>query len=179
MLPIYENFRDFEAPVWLKPTVERLLSSLAPEHTAGLQSIVLTNAATVKGKTGRVGRRKYHRNKCGGFYHRATRNDQAWIEVLVDNTLGRMPRFLLRIQFFRDAAVGRTLYHEIGHHLDATLGAATRAGEAAAEDWRKRLSKLHGRKRYSYLRPLRTPLRLLVRILRAVSRLARRVSGAA
>ena len=179
MIPIYESFRDYTSPPWVKPTVERLLSSLAPEHLAGLQSVVLTNASTVKGKTGRVGRRKYNRNECGGFYHRASRNDQAWIEVLVDNAIERMPRFLLRLQFFRDAAVARTLYHEIGHHLDATLGAAARSGEVAAEDWRKRLSKMHGRKRYAYLRPLKAPLRLLVRILSTVSRLAHRVSRAA
>jgi hypothetical protein len=69
--------------------------------------------------------------------------------------------------------VSQTLFHEIGHHLDATLGSAARSQESAAEDWCRRLSRMHFRKRYWYLRPvLKAGLMLLVLLRRLTSRLS-------
>jgi hypothetical protein len=77
------------------------------------------------------------------------------VELVVDNILPpALPRVLLWFQVIRDARIAATLYHEIGHHLDSTIGAATRQGEAAADDWQMRLMTLHMRKRYWYLHPL-------------------------
>jgi hypothetical protein len=155
---IHENYKDYTPPPWVKPAVERLLASLAPEHIAGLESIVLTDAASIgKGRTHRVGKRKYRRSECRGFYNPRTRTSAAWIQLVVDNVIAGwdtwMPRFL------RDAIISRTLYHEVGHHLEHTVGAATRRGEAAAEDWRRRLARIHFGRRYPILS-------LLVRLLR-------------
>jgi hypothetical protein len=36
--------------------------------------------------------------------------------------------------------VGRVLFHEVGHHLDATLGSVGRTGEGSAHAWEARLS---------------------------------------
>ena len=57
MIEIHESYKGtFLAPAWFRPTVERLLKSLRPEHLGGLQSVVLTNSASIgRGKTRRVG----------------------------------------------------------------------------------------------------------------------------
>src|SRR5437762_12971135 len=47
-----------------------------------------------------------------------------------------------------------SLVVEVGHHLDNTLGAAARNGEAAAESWNKRLMVSYFHKHYWYLIPL-------------------------
>lgn len=89
-----------------------------------------------------------------------------------------MPRQLLRLQFFRDACVAETLYHEIGHHLEHTVGAATRQGEDAADDWCRRLKRIHFRKRYRYVVPVLKPLARLSRVIRKLlRRTARQVVG--
>jgi hypothetical protein len=75
---------------------------------------------------------------------------------------------LLRFQFFRDVAIGKSLYHEVGHHLHETVGSATSGGENAAHDWQRRLLRRHVRKRYWYLRPLRPILRMLAWLLRGL-----------
>jgi hypothetical protein len=162
MVEIIENYKDHVAPAYVRQSIERLVSSLSPEHIGGLQSIVLTNSGAVgSGKTHRIRGRKYRRNACGGFYHHATQTDRAWIEIIVDTTIPPLPRLLTFFRAVPDLLLANSLYHEVGHHLDATIGSASRAGEAAAEDWRRRLTKIHTRKRYWYL----VPLFLLIRML--------------
>ena len=167
VIPIHENYKEYQAPLWVRPTVERLLASLQSQHIGGLRSVVLSDSAAVgRGRTGRVKGRKYNRHDCRGFYHEAWRGEAPWIELVIDNILASQAASLLRWQLFRDLAIGRTLYHEVGHHLHATVGSAAEGGEASAENWRKRLSKLHGRKRYWYLRPLRLFLLAFLWLLR-------------
>jgi hypothetical protein len=64
-----------------------------------------------------------------------------------------MPRALMRVPLLRNIALADTLFHEIGHHLDNTIGAPARRGEAAAEAWQVRLLKFYFRKQYWYLLP--------------------------
>jgi hypothetical protein len=90
--------------------------------------------------------------------------------------LADLPRPLFAVPLARDMVVSETLFHELGHHLDATLGAAARGGEAAAEDWSHRLTRAYLRKRYWYLRPLIKAGGLLVAAFR---RLTGRSSGPA
>ena len=145
---VVESYRDYVPPGWIRPAVERLLGSLAPEHIGGLGAVILTNAASLRdARTGRVRGRKYRRRECLGFYHRATRDGRAWIELIVDNIV---PRWSLPLNPIRDAVVGFTLYHEIGHHLHETVGSAKRGGEASADDWAMRLLALHARRRYNF-----------------------------
>lgn len=117
--------------------------------------MVLTNSSGVgKGKTSRVNGRKYKRAHCLGFYNPGSRNQAPWIEIVVDRTIESFPTFLTRFNVVRDNLLAGTLYHEIGHHLHETVGSAARGGEASAEDWRKRLTRLHNRRCYGYLRPV-------------------------
>ncbi len=57
------------------------------------------------------------------------------------------------IPMFRNLALCDTLFHEIGHHLDRTIGSPTHGSEATAEAWRARLLVAWFRKRYWYLAP--------------------------
>ena len=141
--------------------------SLPLQHVGGLQSVILTDSASIgKGKTQRVAGRKYDRNACRGFYHQEWRGQPAWIQLVTDNILVSCPTALLRFQLFRDIEVGDTLYHEVGHHLHLTVGSARRGGEETAEYWCKRLTRLHFRRRYWYLRPVVVALKTPVRFLR-------------
>lgn len=173
MIDIHENYKAFLPPPWFRPTVERLLESLPPEHLGGLQSVVLTNSASIgRGKTHRVRGRKFQRKDCRGFYYRQWRGQPAWIQLVTDNVVNGsdFPTFLLRFQLFRDLAVAEPLYHEVGHHLHETVGSATPGGKEAAEYSRKRLSKIHVRIRYWYLRPI-------VLVLKPFIRLVQRTNG--
>ena len=167
MVEIVENYKNYEPPTFVRASIERLLASLSPEHFSGLQSVVLTNSETIgRGKTQRVRGRKYRRNTCRGFYHYATRRNRAWIEVVVDTTVSHLPRVLLLSSAVPDLLLAQALYHEVGHHLDATAGSASRGGEAAAEDWRRRLTKIHIRREYWYLFPVFIVLRFIFRLFR-------------
>jgi hypothetical protein len=171
VLEIIDDYRNFEPPKWFRPTVVRLLASLAPEHVGSLRAVVLTNATAIgKGKTRRVGGRKYRRDACLGFYHGSHRGQQPWIQLVVDNITRSAPPSMLRLQVFRDLVVSKTLFHEIGHHLDRTVGSASRGGEFSADDWQKRLTKRHMRSKYWYLR-------LVLAALRPVAGIARKIVG--
>jgi len=156
LVDIHENYRDYVPPSWVRATVERLMASLTAEHVGNLEAIVLTNSARVpKGKTNRVAGRKYQNRECLGFYHPATSQGRAWIELVVNNIVTQSGgRRLPSLNMVRDLLVGMTLYHEIGHHLHETLGSAERGGEASADDWSSRLSGVHIHKRYGHLESL-------------------------
>ena len=178
VIAIHENYRGYEPPSWFQPTVERLVQSLDAQHMAGLRSIVLSSSAAIgRGKTGRVKGRKYQRSDCRGFYHPSWRGEQPWIELVVDNIVTAHSTSLLRWQLFRDLFVAQTLYHEVGHHLQETVGSAAHSGEASAEDWQERLGKLHGRKHYWYPRPMRPVIRAAMWFLRRIATRKRTQSG--
>jgi hypothetical protein len=168
---IQVNYASGSPPVWIEPCVRRLLASLPAEYTAGIGAIVLSDRRAVgKGKTARVGGKKYPRQSCLGFYHARTSNQQAWIELVVENLVAESSKLPFShsfwILFLQDMMIASTLYHEIGHHLDLTFGAAARTGEQAADDWSRRLRILHIRKRYWYLNPVSRLLHLARRALK-------------
>jgi hypothetical protein len=139
-IPIRESYENYIPPRWVQPTVERLLSSVS-DSCAGLSAIVLTNSQ-LSSKFGR--RKRHHRGKVViGRYHSQIRCEPAWIELVVDRILEDVPRGLLWTQYVRDFQLGHVLFHEVGHHLDHTVGSAARAGEPM---------RRHLRKYYSHLR---------------------------
>jgi hypothetical protein len=165
---IYENYKNYIPPHGVKASIEKLLSGVPKEFLGGLESVVLTNSESIgKGTTRRVQGRKYLRNSCGGFYHHRHKGNRPWIEIVVDNTLGDTPPLILWIPLIRELMLAGTLFHELGHHLDTTVGAPAPTGEAAAEAWSKRLSRTYFQRRYWYVwRPLRLitfPLRRAIR----------------
>jgi hypothetical protein len=119
----------------------------------------LTNGDAIgRGKTRRVAGQKYARRECLGFYHPKRDGEPTWIEIVVDNIVEscfgpRMPRFMPYIPVARNLAFASTLFHEVGHHLEHTIGAPAPNGEAAAEAWQKRLLRSYFFKSYWYFVP--------------------------
>lgn len=166
ILPVREDYRDYRPPKWVEKSIRRLLQSLSSAHVGGLSAIVLTESSKVgKGRAARARGRKYQLRECLGFYRRAHAGEPAAVFLIVDNILQSRPQFHW-LQFARDAMLGDVLYHEVGHHLHATVGSHAAGGETAAEAWKTRLGRLHFRRRYWYLRPLARPARVLLRVLR-------------
>jgi hypothetical protein len=181
MIPVYENYKDYQPPRYAYSAIVNLLSKLPKQYLSGLQSVVLTNAMAIgRGKTCRVNGKKYIRHECLGFYHPKKKGEAPWIEIVVDNVIAaffasHMPHILWRLPVVRNMRFADTLFHEIGHHLDYTLGAPARSGEAAAEEWKKRLLRSYARKHYWYLVPLMRyalapVLKLLMAILKGAAR---------
>jgi len=173
MIPIAEDFDAYAPPAWVTPTVSRLLDSLPPEHLLGLSSIVLTETAkTRKVKMTRKAGRKYSPDWRLGFYRPAWRGEMPAIYLIIDNILSEGRPWL---QFGRDFAIGHVLYHEIGHHLNAKVGSISGNEEDSADAWRRKLWRIHARKRYWFLRPV---FRVLASVVRPVARMARRRAAA-
>lgn len=169
MVVIRQDYKEYVPPRWVTPTVERLVGSLADAHFNGLSAIVLTEASQVKGR--KDGRRPRANRSAiaAGRYHQRWRGEPAWIELIVDNVVRDIPRPLRFLQFARDVAFARVLFHEVGHHLHATVGSAGREGESGARAWERRLSIMHFRQRYWFVRPLSPFFRPLASALRTVA----------
>jgi hypothetical protein len=174
VVPIHSDFKTGVEPRWMRKTVERLLASLPDTHYKGLGAIVLTETEVTRNRRrGRRSRRSRH-GTILGTYHPAWNGQSAWIELVVDQIVKDLPRPLDRIPVAREITVGRVLFHEIGHHLDATLGSVGRTGEHGAEAWEARLSSQYLRRRYGYLRRLVPVMRVMARIAKAISARQRR-----
>jgi hypothetical protein len=171
VIPISENYEEYRPPAYAYPTIAKLLSSLPDRYLSGLRSVVLTNRKQIgKGKTGRIKGKKHPRYQCLGFYHPEKNGEPPWIELIVDNIIAACfvpgkTHFLIHIPVARKLAFADTLFHEVGHHLDCTIGAPARGGEAAAEAWKKRLLSSYFRRRYWYLAPFMRIAKALVKLM--------------
>jgi hypothetical protein len=162
MIAIHERYEGYEPMLGVRPAIERLLSGLPPGYLSGLESLVLTNSQAVgRGKTGRVRGRKFKRNECLGFYHPVSASCGPWIEIIVDRIIPvEFPKIVQR-EFLFEILLSKTLFHEVGHHLDVTIGSPARAGERAADAWSEILRKEFFRKNHKVLTPvIRAALRL-------------------
>ena len=150
MVPVYENYKDYCPPRIVHRTVVSLLSCLPKGYLSGLRSVVLTNAkATEKGRTIKLKRKKVVRAKCLGFYHPGKRGEPPWIEIVVDNIIAGAPYVFWCIPILRKMMFSGPVFHEVGHHLDCTIGAPARSGEAAV-----RLTHRYAKQHYWYLLPV-------------------------
>ena len=163
-IPVVEDYASYAPPAWVKPTIERLLGSLSDGHINGLGAIVLSDAARATKRKMRTARRNRH-GIFIGRYHHAWKQDRAWIEIVVDLALDRVPARYADLQFVRDFALGTVLFHEIGHHLHYTIGSARRGGEPSADDWEVRLALVHFRKHYRHQRSLREQIRWILGVI--------------
>jgi hypothetical protein len=172
---VVTSFFDYVPPFDVSSLVERMLGSVPPRYLIGLREVVLTNKIGLS----RARRRSVTKSRgrkvkilqARGLYHAAWKGKQAWIEIFVDNTLSGYERgfwkWLLLFGCFRENALGGVLFHEIGHHIDATHRPEFREKEDIADDWSKRPS----REWFRQERPL------LRRVVRLFSPLIRMISG--
>lgn len=65
----------------------------------------------------------------------------------------------------RDVCFGRVLFHEIGHHIHATMRPEYGDEEDVADIWVKKLAITFMRKKYWFLMPVARPLARLIEIL--------------
>jgi len=86
------------------------------------------------------------------MYHAYERNEQAWIELFVDEILRVWQKGLwLKVPPWRDILVSDALYHEIGHPIHSTRRPEFREHETVADEWRDRLPGRHIKGRYPWL----------------------------
>jgi hypothetical protein len=151
------SYNDFVPPRYVRKLVTNLLFSVPEEYLRGLDCVVLTNhsGAPRRHRLGKVTSRKRRvpQSQVFGRYHYAHYGKAAWIELFVDN-LARGISLHPLVPFLRTGIFGHVLFHEIGHHIDATIRPEFRQKEDVADSWSKRLSKSYFRKRYRFPRPV-------------------------
>lgn len=161
---VQEAYRDYKPPVNVKKTVQVLLEYVPLEDLAHLESIVLTNTAALSRK------RKRERRSSGaplsrvlGRCYQRWKDQPAYIELYVDNILGDVSWYDLRLPMFRNLMFAKILYHEIGHHVQVISNAKLVKEEVFAEKYAVRLKKRLSRERYGHLRPWFKPIFWLAR----------------
>lgn len=173
---INEAYSTFKPVVNVAACIARLLGTVPDESLAGLSCVSLRDEGGLSSRE-RAKRRKRAGDALLGTYYPATAQRKAGIDLFVDKILAGFPVALLRIPLVLDVRVGRVLFHEIGHHLDARVAPGTRSREGQAESWSKRLLSRYLRRRYWYLIPLRPLFSLAGAILRGVRRRSDRPRG--
>jgi hypothetical protein len=127
-------------------------------YLVGLKTVVLANQAAVTRDERR--RKVWSRNRkvrlagTRGAYSYATNSSPATIWLYVDNICRSEPAWWRKIPVLRYMVPSDVLYHEIGHHIQATHRPVHDEREDVADDWRRKLWANFLRKRYWYLFPL-------------------------
>ncbi len=159
---VTEAYRQFTPPCNAKATVEDLLDSVSPEHLLGLKSVVLTNSGALSATRRKRwswsrGRKARHRN-VAGLYYAESRQQDAWIEVFVDQVVADTPAWALRWRLVRTVLFAPVLFHEVGHHIHARVRPEHREREDVADEWAKRLRQEYVRRRHAIARIILLPL---------------------
>jgi hypothetical protein len=170
---VVTRFWDYAPPFDVASIVERMLGSVPPRYLLGLKEIVLTNKAGLSRSRRRSVTKSRGRKvkimQARGVYHPTWKGKQPWIEIFVDNTLSSSEkglwRWLLLFGYFRENELGGVLFHEIGHHIDATHRPEFREKEDVADDWSDRLRRHWFRKERPWTRRLFRLFRLPLRIV--------------
>jgi predicted membrane-bound mannosyltransferase len=164
---IYENYKSFVAPIGVRERVEKMVSAVRSDYLVGLSSIVLTDSnAQESERTWRLKGRKLKSQTSYGLYHPASPQREAWIELLLDNIFADGHPVLMRFAVAQDVVIASTLYHEIGHHLEAMTVKGRSDRETAADGWVSRLGKPYFKRRYWFLLPVITPVRYVFRFVK-------------
>jgi hypothetical protein len=154
---IREFYNDFVPPRYVRKLVTNLLFSVPAKYLRGLDCVVLTNqsGAPRRHRLGKATSRKRRVPQSGvlGRYHHAHHGKAAWIELFVDNLSAPVSSHPM-IPFFRTAIFAHVLFHEVGHHIDATIRPEFREKEDVADSWSKRLGRNYFRERYRFPRPV-------------------------
>ena len=162
---IREFYNGYAPPRNAVRIVQRLMDSVPNKYLRGLECVVLTNQSghPRRFRLGKVTSRKrrFPQSHVIGRYHPATRDAHAWIELYVDKLAIACGHAW--IPFKCEAVYGYVLFHEIGHHIDATIAPEYREKEDVADDWRTRLLLQFLRKKYWYAWPLRRQIAPLLK----------------
>jgi hypothetical protein len=163
VVQIVEAYDAYEPPRDTTALVTDLLATVPKARLGGLARVVLTNSTALRGSRKRArsrarGRKVYHATEAAGLYHQEWHGQPAWIEVFVDRVLSGVPGTLARLELVRRSMLGRTLYHELGHHLHKTQRPEHREREAVADEWSRKLMSTHWRDRRPLTVMFLTPL---------------------
>lgn len=71
---------------------------------------------------------------------RRWRGEPPAVFLIVDNIIETRPAWFWRLPLSGDPALGEVLFHEVGHHLNATVGSLAGGEEASAEEWKRPLA---------------------------------------
>jgi len=168
---IREFYNDFVPPRYVRKLVTNLLFSVPSEYLRGLDCVVLTNqsGAPRRQRLGKVTSRKRRvpQSQVFGRYYRADHGKPAWIELFVDNLAAAVRAAHPLIPFCRTACFGHVLWHEIGHHIHATVRPEFREKEDVADRWAKKLGRIYFRERYRLPKPIG---RLIGWIMKTIAR---------
>lgn len=142
-IEIREEYRDYSPPMDATAVIRELIDHIQGKYLTGLKYISLTNFLGQPQKRHREKvksrKRKIKIANSYGMYHGNPKGQikKAWIEILVDNILNECPPELLKNPFFSDLVLGKTLYHEVGHHIHRTMRPWRRKEpEDIADEWR-------------------------------------------
>jgi hypothetical protein len=178
---VIEAYWGYTPPFSVAPVVEKMLASVPPEYLVQLSEVVLTNTAGLARKLRRKATKSRGRKvrfvEARGLYHHARISRPAWIEIYVDNCLKNWQRgwwrWWLKFPVLREAGLAGVLFHEIGHHIHATVRPEFREREDVADVWKVRLLRIYNRGRPFWVEALLFPIGLLFGIRRR--RLERRM----
>jgi hypothetical protein len=153
---IIEQYSNYKPPFNVARIVSRMLDSVPHKYLNGLSEVVLTNPAGLsrprRRSTTKSRGRKSRSVEARGLYHPAWNGKQAWIEIFVDQSLKISEKKLWgRLGFIRETALGSVLFHEIGHHIHATVRPEFREKEDIADDWGKKLGRRYTHLRHSWV----------------------------
>lgn len=170
---VITNFTGYTPPFDVVPIVERMVASVPPKYLAGLKEIVLANASGLPRKLRRsvtkARKRKVRIVEAGGLYHQAWNGSRAWIEIFVDNKLRQWEKgWWLKFSYIREMLLGDVLFHEIGHHIHATIKPEFREEEDVADGWKLRLTRQYNRFRHPSLFAFLFPFQPLINMLSKV-----------
>ena len=164
----------------VESSVVNALSICTAGELAGLKYVLIRDSSSLSSmeRKERVRSRGglVNKKRIVGLYRHATRREPAGLELFIDKIFSSYPGWFFSLEALRTLFLAKVLFHEVGHHLQATRRVKGNP-EKVADSFRDDLMKRLGRSRYRWLIWIRWPLRWIARLLRALFLSERGVEG--
>ena len=162
-LKVIERYENYKPPVEVYRSVRLLLRYVPDQYLLGIYEVTLTDSEAVRQQIrGKISseKRRFRPADCNGLYSKGR------ILLLIDQIFSNYSESCLLLPQFKTLVIGKTLYHEIGHHIHTIEKPGYRSNkEEFADEWKDRLMRAFVTQRYWYLRPLVKAYFALVRPL--------------
>lgn len=149
--------------------VHDMLEAVDDHLLAGLDLVLIRDLASLSSRE-----RRAHRQQQGkrltmeqvvGLYRKGTSKRGAEIQIFIDQVFRGLPELILHFGPFRKFLIAKTLFHELGHHVQ-TRRQLVGEPEQVADEWRNKLLRRYGQSRHPWFA---RSLPILLRLARFVA----------
>ena len=162
---IIEDYGEYSPPVNVRRRVMKMLKVVPSEYLSNLDQILLTSTKALTSKQKKEQVRYRGRNvkviNSNGMHTYDRANRRGKINLYVDNIFEELSGGLIFVPGLANMNIAKTLFHEVGHHIEKLSSFRKKDDEDDAEKWESHFTRKYRTQHYWHLSVIYQPICLI------------------